>query len=79
MPFIMRAGTPPTIVLAGTSFATTAPAATTALSPIVTPESITARAPIQTPFPMRIGLWRKFWRFSGFLLQSVLRPSPLKT
>ena len=31
------AGTPPTTVLAGTSFVTTAPAAMMALSPMVTP------------------------------------------
>jgi hypothetical protein len=35
--FINFAGTPPTIVFASTSFVTTAPAPTTALSPIVTP------------------------------------------
>lgn len=35
--FIKRAGTPPTIVPASTSLVTTAPAAITTLSPIVTP------------------------------------------
>ncbi len=49
---IIRAGTPPTMVKAGTSFATTAPAATMAPSPTVTPGSIVAWAPIQTLFPM---------------------------
>lgn len=42
------AGTPPTIVFAATSFVTTAPAATTALSPMVTPCSIVAFEPTQT-------------------------------
>ena len=51
------AGTPPTTVLASTSFETTAPAATTALSPIVTPCNMVACAPIQTPFPNLIGAW----------------------
>ena len=50
-----RAGTPPTIVSAGTSFVTTAPAATTALSPIVTPERIVALEPTQTLRPSTMG------------------------
>lgn len=41
------AGTPATTALAGTSFVTTAPAATIAFSPTVTPGSIIAPAPIQ--------------------------------
>ena len=53
--FITFAGTPPTTVFASTSFTTTAPAATTALSPIVTPEHITAFDPTQTFFPIWIG------------------------
>jgi hypothetical protein len=47
------AGTPPAIAKAGTECATTAPAAITAPSPIVTPGSTTAFAPSQTPRPMR--------------------------
>ena len=43
---IIFAGIPPTIVFAATSFDTTAPAATTAFSPMVTPGSIVAPAPI---------------------------------
>ena len=42
----MLAGTPPTTVFAGTSLETTAPAATTAFSPMVTPGSMVAAAPI---------------------------------
>ena len=40
------AGTPPTIVFGGTSAVTTAPAATTEFSPMVTPGNIVAAAPI---------------------------------
>ena len=47
--FIIRAGTPPTIVLAGTSLVTTAPAATTAPSWMVTPGKIIHRVPSHTP------------------------------
>ena len=43
---------PPTTVFAGTSFETTAPAATTAFSPTVTPGSIVAPAPIHAFFLM---------------------------
>ena len=49
------AGTPPTIVFGATSFATTAPAATMAFSPIVTPLSIVTFAPIHTLRPICIG------------------------
>ena len=49
---ITFAGTPPTIVLADTSLDTTAPAATTAFSPMVTPGSIVAPAPIHAFFLM---------------------------
>lgn len=44
------AGTPPTMTFGGTSFVTTAPAAITALSPIITPGRIVAFAPTQTFF-----------------------------
>ena len=47
---IIFAGTPPTIVLAGTSLLTTAPAATIEFSPMVTPGKIVAPAPIQALF-----------------------------
>ncbi len=50
-----RAGTPATSVRGGTSFVTTAPAATTASSPTVTPCRTVAPAAIHTPRPMRIG------------------------
>ena len=49
------AGIPPTIVFGGTSAVTTAPAATTAFSPMVTPGKIVAAAPIQSPFFITIG------------------------
>src|SRR3954453_961701 len=46
---------PATIAPAGTSLLTTAPAATTAPSPTVTPLRITARVPTQTRSPMTTG------------------------
>jgi len=49
------AGIPPTIVLSGTSLETTAPAATMAFSPMVTPGKIVALAPIHAFFLMWIG------------------------
>ena len=45
---ITLAGLPPTTVLGSTSFVTTAPPATTAFSPMVTPGIIQAHAPIHT-------------------------------
>ena len=53
---IIFAGFPPTTTLAGTSFTTTAPAATTELSPIVTPGAITQLPPSHTLFPIVTGL-----------------------
>lgn len=50
------AGIPPTMVLSGTSFETTAPAATIEFSPIVTPGKTIAFAPIQAFFLIKIGL-----------------------
>ncbi|KAF5684273.1 hypothetical protein FDENT_6778 [Fusarium denticulatum] len=52
---INLAGTPPTNVSASTSLITTAPAATVAPLPIVTPGNIVARAPIQQSDSIRIG------------------------
>lgn len=49
------AGTPPTIVFAATSCVTTAPAATMAPSPMVTPGSTVALAPIHAFFPILMG------------------------
>ena len=49
---MIRAGTPPTMPDGGTSLLTTAPAATTAPWPTVTPSSTTAFAPIQTSSSM---------------------------
>jgi len=60
-----RAGTPPTTVLAATSFVTTAPAATTALSPMVTPCSMVAFEPTHTFLPNTIGAGRVDFRSSG--------------
>ncbi len=50
-----RAGTPATTAPAGTSLLTTAPAATTAPSPMVTPLRTMARVPTQTRSPMVTG------------------------
>ena len=52
----IRAGLPTAKWRGGTGLVTTAPAPTTARSPIVTPFSTMARAPINTPRPMWIGL-----------------------
>jgi hypothetical protein len=52
---ITLAGTPAAKQWEGTSFVTTAPAATTALSPIVTPFKIMAPTPIQTWFSIVTG------------------------
>ena len=52
---ITAAGTPAASVAAGTSCVTTAPAATTAPSPMFTPGRIVAAAPIHTFAPMVIG------------------------
>lgn len=57
------AGTPATTVRGGTSLVTTAPAATTAPSPIVTPPRIVACEPIHTRLPMTM----------GFAMMSLLR------
>ena len=59
------AGTPPTTVFASTSFVTTAPAATIAPSPIVTPGNIVALEPIHTLFSILIGLGHRLPLFSG--------------
>lgn len=50
--FTTRAGTPAAIVLAGTSFITTAPASIIAPSPIVTPGKTVTFAPSQTFLPI---------------------------
>ena len=49
---ITFAGTPLTMVFSGTSLVTTAPAATMAPSPMVTPGRMVALEPIQTRLPM---------------------------
>lgn len=49
---MMQAGLPPTTTLSGPSLVTTAPLATTTLSPIVIPGLIMARPPIQTLSPI---------------------------
>jgi len=48
------AGTPPTNAPAGTSLLTSEQAETTAPSPMITPGSMVAFAPIRTFFPMTI-------------------------
>mgnify|MGYP006880569590 CR=1 FL=1 len=62
------AGTPPTTVLAGTSFVTTAPAAMMALSPMVTPYRMVLLEPTHTRFPSTMGAGVMAARFSGFML-----------
>lgn len=63
--FMNLAGTPPTIVFRGTLFDTTAPAATIAFSPIVTPARIVELEPIQTFFSSTIGAGYIAFRSSG--------------
>ena len=58
------AGLPPTMVSGATSLVTTAPAATTAFSPMVTPGRMMAPTPIQALRPMWTGLQRSTIRFS---------------
>ena len=62
---ITLAGTPAITVLAGTSLLTTAPAATTAFSPTVTPGKIVAFAPSQAFSLIRTAFNSTPWRFSG--------------
>ena len=50
--FICLAGLPATMEYGATSLVTTAPAATTAPSPIFTPRMMVAFIPIQTSFPI---------------------------
>ena len=50
-----RAGLPATSAYAGTSAATTLPAATSARSPTVTPHTMVALAPIEAPTRTRVG------------------------
>ena len=61
------AGTPPTTVLAGTSFVTTAPAAMMELSPMVTPCRMVLLEPTHTRFPYTTGAGGVGARFSGFM------------
>lgn len=61
------AGTPPSTVLAGTSFVTTAPAAMMALSPMVTPYRMVLLDPTHTRFPSTMGAGVMAARFSGFM------------
>lgn len=51
-----RAGTPPTRLLSGTSFVTTAPAAMTTLLPMLTPGRMVHPPPVQTSLPMVMGM-----------------------
>lgn len=52
---MILAGMPATSVFGGTSWVTMAPAATTELSPIVTPLRTMTREPSQTLLPIRTG------------------------
>lgn len=58
---ITLAGIPATTVLADTSLVTTAPAATTAFSPTVTPGKMVALAPIQAFFLISTGFSSNFF------------------
>ncbi len=60
-----RAGTPPIIVIGGTSEVTTAPAAMTLPLPIVTPSSTLAPDPIQTSSSTTIPRLERPWRAIG--------------
>ena len=51
---MILAGTPPTVAPSGTSWVTTAPAATRQPAPIVTPAVTVTCAPNQVPRPIRI-------------------------
>jgi hypothetical protein len=51
----MRAGTPATMAKSGTLRVTTAPAATSAPRPMVTPAMIVALDPIEAPRHTRVG------------------------
>ena len=62
---MIRAGTPATIVLGGTSLVTTAPAATIAPSPMLTPGNTVAWLPIHTRLPMTIGAGYRLLRRAG--------------
>ena len=80
--FIIFAGTPATTVFAGTSFVTTAPAATIALSPILTPRRIVALEPIQTFFPIWIGAGMLSVLCSGYIPWLIVAKTtwePIKT
>ena len=76
------------MVFASTSFATTAPAATTALSPMVTPRRIVAFEPTQTFRPNTIGAGTVVRRSAGAIpwssvakttLWPIWQPSPSVT
>ncbi len=56
------AGLPPTMVFGATSLVTTAPVATTAFLPTVTPGRMVAPAPIQAFSQMWTGLQTRIWR-----------------
>src|SRR4030081_1753023 len=60
--FTTTAGLPATMQFAGTLFVTTAPAATTEFSPMVTPFKMMAFIPIQTLSEMMTGMVRSFGR-----------------
>ena len=61
------AGTPPTIVFGGTSAVTTAPAATTEFSPMVTPGNIVAAAPIHALRFTTMGFKRSVFLSTGMV------------
>ena len=66
---ICLAGTPPTTVLAATSFVTTDPAAIMALSPTVTPRRMVELEPTHTFLPNRIGAGAVTQRHTAMILE----------
>lgn len=84
--FSFLAGTPPATVLHGTSLVTTAPAATTAPSPMVTPGQTVALDPIHTRLPMTMGAGcisflrsgsSSWFKVAGTTLWPIRLPSPM--
>lgn len=76
--FNIFAGFPPTIAYGGTSFTTTAPAATIAPRPIVTPDKIKALVAIKHHLPLLLALLyihHPFLYYKYFLLgMSIIYP-----
>ena len=70
---MILAGIPPTTAYGGTSFVTTAPAATIEPSPSVTPLVITAPEPIQTLLPILMGAGTSPLLSGSFIASPLLK------